>query len=94
MPQFQKDLGILVNPTMHKTSEKGVKLARSRDRLMTRSCCFKRRFSETRAFAPPGVSTLAIVARMWAKTTNRFSMAGEVRRARAQEQGEEMLDFS
>ena len=61
-----------------KSRSRAVRLgARSRDLLMTRSCCVKRRFSETRAFAPPGVSTLAIVARMWAKTTNKFSMVGD-----------------
>jgi hypothetical protein len=63
-----------------KSRSRAVRLgARSRDRLMIRSCRFKKRFSETRAFAPLGVSNLEIVVRMWAKTTNRFSMAGEVR---------------
>jgi len=46
---------------------------------MIRSCYFKRRFSETRAFAPPGLNSLTIVASMWAKTRNRIFMEGEVR---------------
>ena len=50
--------------------------------------------SETRAFALPGLSSLAIVDRMWAKATNRFSMAGEVRKNCHSVQGEESLIFS
>ena len=77
-----------------KSRSRGVSLgARSRDRLMTRSCCFRRRFSETSAFAPPGLSSLAIVARMWAKTTNKFSMAGKVRKNCHSAQADENPDF-
>jgi hypothetical protein len=46
---------------------------------MIRSCFFKRRFSETRALAPPSLSNLANVARMWAKNRNRVLIEGEVR---------------
>ncbi len=60
---------------------------------MIRSCFFKRRFPATRALTPPGLSSLAIVARMWAKTRNRFIMAGELRRADTQEQGVERPEF-
>jgi len=38
-----------------------------------------RRFSETRVFAPPGLSSLAIETSMWAKTRNRIFMEGEIR---------------
>ncbi len=38
-----------------------------------------KRFSETRALVPPGLSSLTIVVRMWAKSRNRIFMPGEVR---------------
>ena len=60
---------------------------------MMRNCCFRRRFSATSAFAPPGLRSLAIVARMWAKIRNRVIMAEELRWAGAQGQGEESLQF-
>jgi hypothetical protein len=60
---------------------------------MIRSCFFKRRFSETRVFASPGLSSLAIVARMWAKSRKRFIMSGEIRRASIQVQGDERPVF-
>ncbi len=41
------------------------------------------------ALAPPDLSSLAIVARMWAKTRNRFIIAGELRKANFQVQGDE-----
>ena len=44
-----------------------------------RSCCFRRRFSASRALAPPGLSSLAIVTRKDAESRNIFFMAGEIR---------------
>ncbi len=60
---------------------------------MIRSCFFRRRFSETRALAPPGLSSFAIVARMWAKSRKRFIMVEEIRRADIQVQGDERPEF-
>ncbi len=51
------------------------------------------RFSETRAFAPPGLSSLAIVAKMWAKSRKRVGMAGEVKENCHSTQGDEKPDF-
>ena len=60
---------------------------------MIRSCCFKRRFSETRTFVPPDLSSLAIVTSMWARSRKRFIMVEEIRRADIQVQGDERPVF-
>ena len=94
MADLRNRFGPRVAKNPKKSRSRGARLgARSRGRMMMRSCCFKRRFSETGAFAPPGLRSLAIVARMWAKITNRFSMAGEINENLFSHQGEEILDF-
>jgi hypothetical protein len=60
---------------------------------MIRSCFFKRRFSETRALAPPGLYNFANVVRMWSKRRNRIFMAGELRKTDTLVQGEKMPHF-
>ena len=53
----------------------------------------EREFSETGAIALTGLSSLAIVTRVWAKCRNRFFMAGEVGENRHSAQGEEKPDI-
>ena len=56
--------------------------ARCRDRVTTRSCYLKRRFSEMTAFASPGPRSFAVVVSRWMKRMTMSFMLTQIRVSR------------
>ena len=56
--------------------------ARRRERVITSSCCLRRRFSAMMAFAPPGPRSFAAVVSWWMKRMTMSFMLPQVRVSR------------